>query len=316
MSPESKSALNVQFDLRPAKQVERRMLVDAFQRLGQAGFPIRDYRYVGFGSIHFVDFIIFHKLLGINDMLSIEHDTSIEGRVRFNCPFDCVEIKMDSSTNVIPLLSPDDRSILWLDYDEPVSSSIAEDVYMVGSQLSRGSILLVTVDVEPPVIDNADARASLEYFEKEVGKYLGGADISDFAESNLYKMSRRVIMNALTEGMSGRRRIQYIPLFYFLYADEHEMMTIGGMIGSTEEKRKVESMGMEGAVYFRRKLGERESPYEIVVPVITQKERRTMDSAMPCEEGWQPEGFTIATADINVYREIYRFLPAYAELLL
>jgi len=94
------------------------------------------------------------------------------------------------------------------------------------------------------------------------------------------------------------------------------MMTIGGMIGSSDEKRKVESMVMEGAVYFRRKLGERESPYEIVVPVITQKERRTIDSAMPCREGWRPADFTIATADINIYREIYRFLPAYVELLL
>ena len=76
MSPESKSALSVQFDLpRPAKQVERRMLVDAFQRLQQAGFSIRDYRYVGFGSIHFVDFLIFYKLLGISDMLSVEHDS-------------------------------------------------------------------------------------------------------------------------------------------------------------------------------------------------------------------------------------------------
>ena len=33
----SKSALEVQYDLRPAKQVERRMLLDTFQRLAQAG---------------------------------------------------------------------------------------------------------------------------------------------------------------------------------------------------------------------------------------------------------------------------------------
>jgi hypothetical protein len=316
MSPESRSALSVQFDLRPAKQVERRMLVDAFQRLGEAGFSIRDYRYVGFGSIHFVDFVIFHKLLGIADMLSVEHDPKLEGRVRFNSPFDCIDLKMDSSTNVIPTLSPDDRHILWLDYDEPVSSTVTEDVYMAGSQLSRGSILLVTVDVEPPVKGFDDAKTSREYFEREVGKYLGGTDIRDFTESNLHKMSRRVIMNALKEGMSGRRRIHYFPLFYFLYADEHRMMTVGGIIGSSEEKRNTESMNVEGAAYFRKRLGEKEGPYQIVVPVITRKERHLMDSAMPCEEGWQPKDFAMPAADVSAYREIYRFLPAYAELLL
>jgi len=316
MSPKSSSALSVQFDLRPAKQVERRMLVDAFQRLGQVGFSIRDYEYVGFGGLHFVDFLIFHKLLGINNMLSIEHDTSIEGRVQYNCPFDCVSIKMDSSSNVIPTLSRDDQYILWLDYDGPVSTSIATDMYMAGSQLSRGSILLATVDVEPPDPEKTDAQTSLEYFRKEVGNYVGAVDISDFAESNLHRISRRVLMNALKDGMSGRKGIQYYPLFYFVYADERKMMTIGGVVCSSVEKRNMKSMDMEGAVYLRRRLGEKESPYQIVVPVITKKERHLMDSAMPCAEGWQPEGFTIPEADIRVYREIYRFLPAYAELLL
>jgi len=105
----SKSALSVQYDLRPAKQVERRMFVDAFQRLAQAGFEIRDYQYTGFGSIFFVDFIIFHKLLGISKMLSIEHDERIETRVKFNCPFECVDVKIDLATNVIPTLSPDGK---------------------------------------------------------------------------------------------------------------------------------------------------------------------------------------------------------------
>jgi len=314
MSPESRSALSVQFDLRPAKQVERRMLLDAFQRLAQAGFQIRDYRYVGFGSIHFVDFIIFHKLLGIGDMLSIEHDADLEGRVRFNSPFECIKIKMDSSTNVIPTLNRDDRHILWLDYDGPVSRSILEDVYMAGSQLSRGSILLVTVDVEPPSPEDEGPRRSMEYFEEEAGEYVGVHDVQDFSVSKLHKTSQLVIVNALKEGMAGRRGTHLYPLFYFVYADGRRMMTVGGVIGSTTEQRVLNSMNVVGATYLRRRLGGK--PYEIKVPVFTRKERHLLDSAMPCKDDWQPEGFAIPAGDVSAYREVYRFLPAYAELLL
>jgi hypothetical protein len=53
MSTPTASYLKVHYELRPAKQVERRMLIDAFQQLAQAGFQIRDYQYTGMGSIYF-----------------------------------------------------------------------------------------------------------------------------------------------------------------------------------------------------------------------------------------------------------------------
>ena len=314
MSPESRSALKVQYDLRPAKQVERRMLVDAFQRLIQAGFRIRDYRYVGFGSLHFIDFIIFHKLLGINDMLSIEYDQDLEKRVKYNSPFECIDIIIDSATNVIPTLSPDDKHILWLDYDGPVAEDVINDVYLAGSQLSRGSIILITVDVEPPVKDTPNLETTMEYFKKIAGRYLGIVSINDFAESKLYRISKKVIINALKEGMAGRRNIIFHPLFYFVYADGHSMMTVGGIIGGNEEKLQLKSVNTQGAFYFRRNINQ--EPYEINVPIFTRRERHLMDSAMPCSISWQPEEFTVRPEDINAYREIYRFLPAYAELLL
>lgn len=320
MSTISKSALEVQFDLRPAKQVERRMLLDAFQRLAQAGFQIRDYRYTGFGSLYFVDFVIFHKLLGIDHLTSVEHDPALEKRVKFNCPFSSIDIVMGEATDVIPTLSGDEQHILWLDYDEPLTSTIMKDVYLAGSQLSSGSILIITVDVEPPVRESDLPKdldlphACMDYFKSEVGNYLGLVDISDFAKGNLHKISKLAIMNALREGMAGRTAVDYYPLFYFLYAGSHRMMTIGGVIGSRVDKRNINSMNLDGAIYLR--MNEQEGPYEIKVPVFTRKERHLLDSAMPCLTGWQPAEFTIPAEHIETYREIYRFLPSYVEILL
>lgn len=313
MTHASNSALSVQYDLRPAKQVERRMMLDAFQRLAQATFPIRDYRYTGFGSLFFVDFLIFHKMLGINDMLSIEHDPTLELRVKYNSPFRFIEVKIAEATDVIPTLSPDKLHILWLDYDWPVTGAILNDIYLAGSQLSRGSILLITVDVEPPDKESEEPRASKNYFEREAGRYLSLVEIGDYAKSNLNKISKMVIMNALKEGMVARRNLDYYPLFYFDYADGHRMMTLGGVIGSQVEKGKLNSINKEGAEYLR--MGINDNPYEIKVPVFTRKERHMLDSAMPCPDGWQPNDFPVPPEYIQAYREIYRFLPSYAELL-
>src|SRR5207244_1556417 len=103
-----------------AKQIERRMLLESLQLLAEGGFPISDYQYTGFGSIHFVDFILVHRLLGINRMLSVEHSQKIQKRVQFNQPFKTVDVVLNSATEVIPALSPEKRHILWLDYDGPL----------------------------------------------------------------------------------------------------------------------------------------------------------------------------------------------------
>jgi hypothetical protein len=311
------SSLKVQYDLRPAKQVERRMLVDTFQRLAQVGFPIREYQYTGFGALYFVDFILFHKLLGIENLLSVERDVEVEDRVRFNCPFDCIDIAISEARDVIPTLSRELHHILWLDYDFPINKGVLDDLYLSGSQLSKGSILLITVDAEPPLkgssMSSEEPRATKSYFETEAGKYLGVRKIDDFTPEALPKLNLQILLSALVDGIAGRG-LSLLPLFHFLYADGHRMLTIGGVLGDLKERRQIARINFNAAFYLRRNFSS--PPYEITIPKLTRKERHFLDSAMPCPSGWQPTEFRIPTEDINVYRQIYRFLPAYAELLL
>src|SRR5689334_16559424 len=96
----TESYLKVAYDLRPAKQVERRMLLDCLQRLARVGFDLPDYQYTGFGSIHFVDFVMLHKLLGMRNLLSVEYSAAIEKRVEFNKPFGLINIEMKSISDV------------------------------------------------------------------------------------------------------------------------------------------------------------------------------------------------------------------------
>lgn len=75
----------INYALRPAKAIERRMLCAALAGLHRFQ-RIEDYRYIGFGSIYFSDFQLLHRELGISDMLSIEKDVAAEACFRFNLP--------------------------------------------------------------------------------------------------------------------------------------------------------------------------------------------------------------------------------------
>jgi len=310
----SKSFEKVQYDLRPAKQTERRMIIDGLQLLAMEGFPIRDYHYSGMGSIFFWDFILFHKLLGIEHMTSVEGVIEIQKRVTFNRPFKKVSLEMGSIGSHIQSLSQDQNHILWLDYDEVLKNEHLNDITQAVTRLSRGSILLITVDAEPPGPPGGKAKDWCEHFKTEAEIYLPtSVDPKDFSLSKLPKRNVEIISKAIFSGLQGRSDVEFFPLFNFEYKDTHRMITLGGMIGTKGDKRKVKSSRTVETNYYRDSFDK--PSFKINIPSLTRKERLLLDAMMPCEDTWKPGDFEISEKDIHSYREIYRFLPAYAELL-
>jgi|SRR5438128_8005847 len=98
----------IDYSIRPAKSVERKMLAEALSRLSKLERP-DNYRYVGFGAIYFRDFSLFHKMLGIHDMKSIEHNRSEETRFWSNRPFRCVEMLFGPSRVELPKAGLDEK---------------------------------------------------------------------------------------------------------------------------------------------------------------------------------------------------------------
>lgn len=309
------SGLKVQYELRPHKQVERRMLLDAFHLLSLAGFPIVDYQYTGLGSFYFVDFILFHKLLGIDRLLSIERSVKHRNRVEFNKPFDCVEIHVGEASEVIPNLDRALKHILWLDYDEILNNEMLEDVRSAAACLGAGSVLLVTVDVEPPGEPQDGPDEWRAHFESQATTYLpANPEPTYFSQSNLVHVNLDLFDRAISAGLGPRTGIAFTPLFNFLYADTHQMLSVGGMITTDSEAALVDSSLLRRAIYFRPSFNT--PPYEIRVPNLTRRERLYLDANMPCAAGWTPPDFEVGVDEVASYREIYRFFPAYAELLL
>jgi len=318
MSISAKSYLEVQYDLRPAKQVERRMLIDAFQLLTSAGFKIHNYQYTGFGSIHFVDFILFHKFLGIKKMVSIEYDYDIKKRVQFNRPYKMVNIEMAAAEEVIVRLAKDTKHILWLDYDEKINEDMLTDIALSATTLSKGSVVLVTMDANPPGKESDDdygPKMWKDYYFSVAESYLGDySNTEDFVESNLTEINTQIFSNVMRNSISSRKGLEFFPFLNFSYADGHRMVTCGGMICSSTQKEMIKKCSLKEREYTRFDFIK--PSFEIRVPKITRKERLYLESNMPCLKSWRPEKFEFSKDDILAYRDIYRYFPAYAEMML
>ncbi len=64
----SRSYSRLHYGLRPAKNIERKLIVEALSRLDHV-YPLRNFLYVGPGSLYLVDFTLFHRRQGFTEMV-------------------------------------------------------------------------------------------------------------------------------------------------------------------------------------------------------------------------------------------------------
>ena len=310
----ARSYLRVAYDLRPSKQVERRILLDFFRRLAGYGVAVEKFRYTGMGSIHFVDHILFHKFLGIDKLVSVEGDDEIETRVNFNRPFDNIELEIMQIGNYIPQLSSDEKHIVWLDYDYRLSRDMLNDVTSCANQLPVDSFILVTVDVEPAKNSNGSADNFLYYKNIANELWMPSWVERDFANSKLHLRVLYLLAQAFREGVAGRSGVEALPCFSFVYADGHQMATLGVQLGGETQAKKLESIKNDGATYLV--LDFNDDPFRIDVPVLTRRERLYLESVMPSKDYGKVGAAGLSKEDFDNYGKIYRFFPSYGELLL
>lgn len=311
------------YALRPAKSIERRMLADTFAHLS-AIQPISDYSYIGFGSVSFLDFSLFHRRLGTTKMISIEkhEDSSSVQRFGFNKPIAGIDIRWGHSNSVLPKLDwKRRRAIVWLDYDTALDGAVFEDIQTVCSRIRSGSVFLLTVDARQLKLnrDLADIdEKRFDWLKQRVGGHripegVTGGDLVEWKLATVYRqMIHDEIMEVLANrnaGKQARWQVEYQQLFNFHYADGAKMLTVGGILFHRDDKRRV--AGLFDRLPF---ICSDETPYLIDVPTITRKEARHMEHLVlpssrssPKEPSWIPEKLRSA------YAKTYRWFPNYVE---
>ncbi len=313
------SFAKINYTLRPNKNVERKLIVECLFGLNEA-FPIQEYAYIGMGSMWFVDFVLVHKKLLIEKMISIEKEIYAE-RAEFNKPYDCIKVIPGDTSMVLPELDFESRpTIAWLDHETGLDGPVLEDVRIVCENAKNGSVLLVTVNANFRKLDGIKDKTGKPMKRVDaLRQYAGDLVPPNLDRKNILERFPEVLAEILfahvksTIKASGRLE-RFYPLFNIFYRDTSPMLTIGGMIAKEGDKEKLDCCGL-----FRRfDCATGEKQFTINVPHLTVKEKIALDEMLPrtefpSVEEIEEKGFPLDKEDIEAYCRFYRHYPVFGE---
>jgi hypothetical protein len=309
----SPSYTKIDYSLRPAKSIERKMLIELLRRLDRSA-SLRHYRYVGFGSPYFADFALIHRALGVQEMVSIEREVGDEARFRFNAPFAAIDLKFGESTEVLPELSWTQRSIVWLDYDGRLDSGKLEDIDYLIRNLASGSVLVVSVNAHPP----RDIEGRVSQIKEDLGNAVprsaSNESLGGWGTAAVY---REIINEQITVSLGERNTGQpeaahfhYRQLFNFEYQDGAKMLTLGGLVFDAGQKGVYNGCAFDDFDFFR----EGDDAYTIDIPRLTLKEMRHLEAQLPGSAYSDLSSVGIPEPDAKIYAEVYRYFPKFVDI--
>ncbi|MCI0565240.1 MAG: hypothetical protein MN733_42790, partial [Nitrososphaera sp.] len=285
MNPPSFERIN--YSLRAAKNVQRKMLCDAIARMTSIE-SLTKYRYIGLGALAFVDFGLFHQRLGMTDLISIEDKEEHKDRIKFNRPYSCIKILWGHSNKILPTLDWAKRTIAWLDYDKKLNAKMLHDIATVSANVRSGSMLVVTVDAEP-LEDSEDTPVNIARMN-DLAANVGrdniplGLQPRDLAGWGLAKISRGIIFNKIEQAINDRNaaaivaeQLTYFQLFHFHYADGSKMVTVGGIFLNNEDKKRLPPRNFFDLEFCRAG----NDAYRIEAPLLTIRELKLLDGRLP-----------------------------------
>lgn len=313
----------INYSLRIAKGIERKMLSHCFQRLHSFD-NLHNYRYIGFGATFFQDFKLFHRDLGISNMISIEVEETQKERFEFNKPNLCIDMRYGSSFDILPSLDWNDKTILWLDYDKWLKSEYLADISTFFSHAQSGSVFLITLNgfIEQKAEANLTKKEELvaELGEKKIP--IGLKD-SDFNFKKLPGTLKKIVEQEIERivkirNLSLTDKFVYKPIFNFIYSDGVRMVTLGGVLHTISDEEKFVHSNFTSLDFIRSD----ESFFSIEPPILTLKEMALLNTQLPYgidENGEFIDGNIInpqiPTLSIKNYSLIYKFFPVFTESL-
>ena len=320
----------INYLLRPNKSVERKMVCEMLSGISMLK-SINSYQYIGFGSTYFADFSLFHRLLGITKMISLEKDDDAKDRCEFNKPFGCIELKMGESTGILPNLGIDTLdSIVWLDYDDCISDTVFSDINSVIGLMKPDSFFMLSINADIAKlkslrVDNEDlvqTAIGLVGEERYPNLYLEINMSQKNYLSVLYQCITQEIKAAIQKrnGME-KHKVLFHQSVFFVYGDGAKILTLGGFLfREDEEMDHLDKMGICKMPFYRHE----EEAYSIQCPILSIREIQALNAHLPCKEMGHHgvfedsylNDFPIDNSDINHYASLYRYFPNFAETLL
>lgn len=324
-----KSGNIINYSLRVAKNIERKMIKDALVRL--FGFSnTNNYEYIGFGSKYFTDFLLFHKYLHIDKMTSIEADVDNKEKYKFNKPLKCIEMKFGLASDVISTMNFTSPSIVWLDYDGLLETSYLNDLSEVVTKSRDGSVVIISYNSRPlkakfleGYTPGNELNVIRDYVKSLIDdKYIElDENFKGFGKWDRYSaFLRTVVLNAIrnsidikNRGLNPSDKFCFKQIFNFNYKDGVEMSTLGFVIHKVSTESNFENCQFQDFDFYRCDS----DSYVIEVPMLTSKEIKALVEQMPLsgdalEDGSLPRNI-FTKKDIDNFSRIYKYNPMFND---
>lgn len=318
----------INYKLRPNKNIERKLIIQLLEGL-RPSFAVSQYRYIGMGSMWYVDHRLIHRRLDIQDMVSIERESV--ARAHFNCPFQCIRVEEGDTTPVLRDLDLEEKPVIvWLDHDSELNGPAIDDCQIVVESVPCGSVVMVTVNAHPGQLRGHHDEDNNELAKEEVlmsnwEEYLRLPLSSDAANHVGFSDTvAEILINAARHQMveAGRENEEFVPLMAFSYRDTSPMVTVGGMICNGETRERLRRCSPWDKLDYVLPIGDELSVYEIDVPPLTSKEKAELDQHLPRDEEFTEEyieeklPFALDEGRLEAYRRFYKEYPIFGELLM
>lgn len=307
----------VNYSLRPSKSIQRQLVFEGVGML-QSDLDLERLVYIGFGSIWFTDFVMAHKLLGVNDMVSIEGDEIGYRRAVFNSPYATVRVRHGFSSEILPALYDNELItkrpwLVWLDYDYEFNESVKEDVESIIQKAPTNSVFLITFNGhERRYGKPADRPARLrELFGDAVPDDLLKEACKDERMQETLADFALDFMKSTAADLA--RPGGFVPAFRLIYKDSTPMVTVGGVLPAKGAART--AMEVIGADEWPCRPAK-----PIIAPHLTIREAVLLQSQLPRSEPLSRQlvrdlGFDLEDEQIEAFERYYRQYPAFAQIV-
>jgi len=269
------------------------------------------------GAVRFYDFLLVHRYLGMDKMISLEHDKSMFRRSEFNVPFSFIEVRNRTSTQFIEEDSFDQSTVAWFDYDGGIGPHMLRDIAAISLKMKLGDFFFTTVYGGPPsAIHNLSDTERLIWLQETFGEFAGEVTLADVENSNFTSSIHKLLLAAIKSAFAARTDGSFRFLLQVEYSDSVPMVTVGGAFLADGQAADLNRRLARQLPFLTRRSDEL---YEIASFHLTEQERTLFDRAVtkpgrsPARNKLLKLGFR--DVEIAAYRDLLRYVPRYVETI-
>ncbi|WP_244297720.1 O-methyltransferase [Paracoccus marcusii] len=310
---------SINYSIRPSKSVQRGIVFEGLRRIANK-IDLDNAVYIGFGSIWFTDFVQAHKILHIDDMVSIEANDIGFRRATFNKEYRTISVMEGRASARLPdVLAIDGYNarpwVVWLDYDCALNEEIVEDMQWVLANAPPSSVVLFTFSANATQTAYGKPRNRPDRVRALLGDVVPDELSKDACEKETLPTTLAGLVSDFlkSEAADAARPGGFIDAFRLPYLDSVAMVTVGGILPAREDTASVRAMVADaswGGIVD-----------EIIeAPPMTLREIATLQAELPAvaeltRARIQELGFDLHERQIRSFQNYYKYLPSFAEIV-